>query len=177
MGPGSEAFTQLYLRRFRTLVRFILARISDREAAEDLAAEAFAIAWKRHQTGESISAAWLFTTAKNLIGNEYQRRDREQGRLQQAGVEAAVHLDAWDLHIQQLELRHAIARLPARHALVLQVAYWEDLPAADAATFLGCSVGTFWVRLTRARAALRTLLADPEAVAAEPLGMGGAVDG
>ena len=41
------------------------------------------------------------------------------------------------------------------------MAYWEDLSPAEMAEILGCSVPTLWVRLNRARNALRRRLGDP----------------
>ncbi len=41
---------------------------------------------------------------------------------------------------------------------MLQLTYWDGLTARESAQFMGCSTAAVWVRLTRARAALRELL-------------------
>ncbi len=53
-----------------------------------------------------------------------------------------------------------MTRLRPADALVLQLTYWHGLSAGEAAQFLECSTGALWVRLTRARAALRRELRD-----------------
>ncbi|MDR1800096.1 MAG: hypothetical protein LBR19_09515 [Bifidobacteriaceae bacterium] len=40
--------------------------------------------------------------------------------------------------------------------------YWEELSAGECAQVLGCSTGAVWVRLHRARAALREVLGEDQ---------------
>lgn len=62
-------------------------------------------------------------------------------------------------------MREALGRLTARQRSVLVLRYFEDLPEADVARLLGCSIGT--VRSTTHRLArLRTLA--PELAALGP---------
>ena len=75
-----------------------------------------------------------------------------------------------------MKLRAAMTRLRSADALVLQLTYWHDLSAREVAQFMDCSTAAVWVRLTRARAALRALLDDPAPVRVEQPSLGG-VDG
>lgn len=67
-------------------------------------------------------------------------------------------------------MRDALARLTARQRTVLVLRYFEDLPEADVARLLGCTVGTVRSTAHRSLAKLRTLapelsaLGSPEAV-------------
>jgi RNA polymerase sigma factor (sigma-70 family) len=65
-------------------------------------------------------------------------------------------------------MRGAPARLTARQRTVLVLRYFEDLPEADVARLLGCSVGTVRSTTHRSLARLRTLAPEPAA-----LGRGG----
>lgn len=140
-------------------MRFILQRVDDRELAEDLVAEAFARAWKKHQDGIPITMRWMIATARNLVGNEYQRRTSDRERMRRVLIEEV--LDAGDEGgYDAVEVRIAVTKLRPLDALAIQLTYWDGLPAADVAEVMECSRGALWVRLTRARATLRSLLND-----------------
>lgn len=142
------------------LARYIYLRVSDWALAEDLADEVFLLAWEKCPHPGAIAPTWLFVTARHLIGNEYQRRQRERVRLQRAALEDLANVEAWGVQIEHLGLRIAMARLRPQDSLVLELTYWHGLSAKEASQFLECAVAALWVRLTRARAALRTLLDD-----------------
>lgn len=178
MEPDAEDFTALYTRNYRTIFRYILQRVNDHASAEDLTAETFARALEKQQAGVTITVGWLILTARNLIGNEYQRRDRAQARLQRLVIEELTTAAARDDDEDDLEVRAAMARLRPADALVLQLTYWDGLSASEAATYLGCSTGAVWVRLTRARATMRFLLTEgASARVSSKLVEGGELDG
>ena len=165
-----EDFEALFRDRYRTIMRFILQRVDDRELAEDLSAEVFARALEKHRLGAEITLRWMIATARNLVGNEYQRRTSERERIRRVLLEEV--LDAGDDGgFEAVEVRFAVTRLRPLDALAVQLTYWDGLPAAEAAEVIGCSKGALWVRLTRARAALRAFLTEGhslESAAARP---------
>jgi RNA polymerase sigma-70 factor (ECF subfamily) len=57
-------------------------------------------------------------------------------------------------------VRAAVRALPARYREVVVLRYLEELPIAEIGQLLDLKPNTVEVRLTRARAALRTALAD-----------------
>ena len=57
-------------------------------------------------------------------------------------------------------VRQALARLPRRQRAVLVLRYCEDLPEAEVARLLGCSVGAVKAHAHRGVRALRGLLGD-----------------
>ncbi|MEU8267090.1 SigE family RNA polymerase sigma factor [Sphaerisporangium sp. NPDC049002] len=67
-----------------------------------------------------------------------------------------------DTHAADLKLvlRGALARLTARQRAVLVLRYFEDLPEAEVARIMGCSVGT--VRSTAHRSLARLRSVSPE---------------
>jgi len=157
----SDAFTALFTAHHNVLERFIYLRVSDRELAEDLANETFRIAWEKLGTGERLSPAWLFTTARNLIGNEYQRRVRHAKRMDALALAAAARPESWGLVARDTELRAALDQLDPQDSLLIQLTYWHGLSAREAADFFNTSPAAIWVRLTRARGRLRDLLDSP----------------
>lgn len=160
MESDAEDFTNLYNRSYRVIARYILARVDDRALAEDLTAETFARGLEKQRGGLEITVGWLIRTARNLVGNEYQRRDRDRARLERMAVEELAGTTTQDDLDADIDVRAAMARLRPADALVLQLTYWDGLSAAEAAAFLGCSTGALWVRLTRARASMRLMLTE-----------------
>lgn len=160
MPKASEEFSRLFHERFRTIYRYILQRVDDVDLAEDLASETFGLAWKKFRGDTRITVPWLLATARNLIGNEYQRRTRDRARTRRMLLEELEQLGALDGSYEEVEIRLAMTKLREVDALALQLTYWDGLTAREAAEVLGCSTPAFWTRLTRARRALRPLLAE-----------------
>jgi len=146
------------------------------EAAEDLMAETFTIAFQqrfRYNTELADARPWLFGIATNLVGRHRRaeaRRLKAIGRLPSAaradGSEDAVaDLVAARVSAQAVrgELALGMARLPARHRDVLLLVAWADLGYEEVARALEIPVGTVRSRLHRARRKLRDALggSDP----------------
>jgi len=161
--PDKEAFTALFRTSHRAVLRYILLRVDDPALAEDLTAETFACAWAKSRAGTTITVPWLLRTARNLVGNEYQRRARSQELTRRAAMDALEKEAARARAGEAEELRCAMARLRSSDALLLRLSYWEGLSAAEAGALLGCTAGAAWVRLSRARSALRALMGGAEA--------------
>lgn len=167
-----EEFVRLFQQRYRTLYRFIRQRVDDAELTEDIAAETFTRAWEKRQGGLVITTAWLVNTAKNLIGNYYQRRLTERNRMPYLIAEELAEAAEQGTGEESMEVRFAMTRLRAADALALQLTYWDGLSASEAAAVMECSTTAFWARLTRARRALKKLLADQECVPSQPAAQG-----
>lgn len=148
-------FTSLYRTYYPLILTTCCRRLGTRAAAEDFAHEVFRIAWQHHPK-EDLDLAWLYATARNVIGNEYRRTRRAiaaQSELELPAVDGPDSSEA-------LDTRVAMTRLRISDRELLYMAYWEDLSAQEIGTILGVSAGAVWVRLTRAREALRCLLVN-----------------
>lgn len=152
-------FVELFREHYTAVCRFIERRVSSREAAADLTMDCFEIAWTKRVPGEPFGLPWLYRTARNLIANEYRRRDREEALWTHIHDEVRARAGgAGGAMVDRL--LDAIRSLPERDREILWLTYWEDLTAADAAVVLGMTPGTIWTRLNRVRARLRPLLLD-----------------
>jgi RNA polymerase sigma factor (sigma-70 family) len=76
------------------------------------------------------------------------------GRLPDGAADRAFQ----DVDVRS-ELIEALATLPPRQRAVLVLRYFEDLPEAEAARVLGCSVGTVKSTASRGLARLHAALA------------------
>lgn len=135
-----------------------LARRAGASAADDLAAEVFAIAWRRLDTlPEGRARPWLFVTARNLLHTHYRDRGRT---FASEHLEPAAEDDHADMVGSQADALAVLAQLSERDAEVLRLVAWEGLEGAEVAVALGCSRAAAAVRLHRARRRLEHLL-DP----------------
>jgi RNA polymerase sigma-70 factor (ECF subfamily) len=158
-------FAEFYREYYSLILTTCERRLSDRRAAEDATAEVFRIAWERANAGGELNLPWLYVVARNLVGREYRRTRRASTQFPaaaEAPIEGSTSSD------RALEVRAALSQLKPAERELLFMAYWEDLSPGEMAQILGCSVPALWVRLNRARNALRQRLTSP----AEPREVG-----
>jgi RNA polymerase sigma-70 factor (ECF subfamily) len=149
--------------RFEDLVRlhaadlyryaFWLAR--DRSQAEDIVQEALLRGWRAYPGLRAQAAAktWLFS----IVRNEYLRAVEGSARE----PESLEGLDPPDDRPADagLEMRQALLSLPASYAEPLALQVLGGFSCAEIAAMLGTTEGATMTRLTRARQALRRLVA------------------
>ena len=145
-----------------------------RDDAEDLFQETYLRAFRSfHQfTPGTNCRAWLLTIMYNVFKTRYRRDQRVNQTVE---FDAAAHVyerkrladgdtgrdDPADLLLSQLidsEITDALQALPEKYRSTLVLVDIEDLTYEEAATVLGCPIGTVRSRLARARRLLRTAL-------------------
>lgn len=139
---------------------FALSLSGNRDRADDLVQETIVKAWGHlgsFAEGSNLGA-WLFAILRNSYFSDYRKRRREvqdsDGFLA-GGISVAPGQDA---HMDLLDFRSALARLPAdqREALIMIGA--AGLSYEEAAKICHCAVGTVKSRVNRARGRLAELL-------------------
>jgi RNA polymerase sigma-70 factor, ECF subfamily len=163
---GFEGF---YLRYYDAVLSFVLRRIGEGEA-EDVVAETFLAAWRRISDLPGQPLPWLYGTARRVLGNHWRagrRREALRAKLngRPSSVEAASLEDPAEYAIDRSQLVAAFNRLSQSDREILALVAWDGLSPEDAASALGCSPGTFTVRLHRARRRLTEHLERPDAAA------------
>lgn len=151
----SDSFDACFDAHHAEVLAFALRRLGDRQLAEDVLAETFAVAWRRRGVVPEPTLPWLYAIARRVIA--YQARTaRRQSRLR-ARLSAERRADGRD-PLEAIAERDAVlaalAALPERQREVLMLVAWEGLDARGAAVALGCTTAAFRVRLHRARRAL-----------------------
>lgn len=171
-----ESVPDIYRGRFEScfrehharLLAFTMRRVSGREAAEEVVADTFAVAWRRRdRIPEASSLPWLYAIAANVIADQYRsaRRRHDLGRRlsHEARADAPGSDPAESLALHEA-FSTAFAQLEEHEREVLRLVAWDGLDVREAAQVLGCSQGAFRVRLHRARRKLARRLD-----AAEPI--------
>jgi RNA polymerase sigma-70 factor (ECF subfamily) len=147
-------FEDCFRDNYAAVLAFAIRRLPDRAAAEDAAAETFAVVWRRRDLIPEEPLPWVFGIALRVVANQRrsgQRRRRLDERLErEAGSRAASREPVDDLHRRDA-FSHAFGRLGEGEREVLRLVAWDGLDAREAADVLGCSTAAFRVRLHRAR--------------------------
>ncbi len=152
-----RSFEQLYREEYRGVVAFSLALLGNRQAAEDIAQEAFIEThqhWGRIQNYDN-PGAWVRRVASNKaasvrrrVGAELRALTKFVGGLSQSAEMAPYDHEFWD----------QVRKLPTKQAQAISLFYLEDRPVAELAEILGCTESTAKVHLHRGRAALAKAL-------------------
>ncbi|MEV2217700.1 SigE family RNA polymerase sigma factor [Streptomyces sp. NPDC050997] len=161
-----ESFREFVDNRSSALLKTaVLLCGGDRHAGEDLLQSALVKAagkWQRIDEPEAY--------VRRILYRQQVSRWRLKWRGREVTVaeppEGAGALDAAAAADLRVVMREALSRLTARQRTVLVLRYFEDLPEADVARLLGCSVGTVRSTTHRSLARLRTLA--PELAAPGP---------
>lgn len=136
------------------------ARRASRDEVEDLAAETFAVAWRKLPHRIEHALPWLYAVAGKVLAN-HRRKAARRGAL---APDAATG-DPAELIGSDRGLARAFGALNDRDREAICLVAWEGLSMADAARAAGCSVPTFHVRLSRARGRLARALENPPVTA------------
>jgi RNA polymerase sigma factor (sigma-70 family) len=159
-----QAFSVLFERHFDEIHRYLARRIGV-DRADDLAAEAFVVAFERRATFRAPGDVrpWLFGIATNLLRNQWRAERRALNAL--ADLTAAAEGSGADVGgVRRMEVLEAVAALDADQRDVVLLFAWEGLSYEEIGSALGVPVGTVRSRLARARRRLRKQLADPPPV-------------
>lgn len=157
-------FRALYANGYSDVLRFAQRRVHPSHA-EDVAADAFLVAWRRLDDAPDKPddvRAWLFGIARHCLLNTRRglgRRDALAVRLSEA-VPCAAAVDGPEAGLVALRLDLAAAwrQLSDIDQEALSLVVFEDLSSPQAARVLGVTAAAYRVRLLRARRALRRQL-------------------
>jgi RNA polymerase sigma-70 factor (sigma-E family) len=160
-GEVDERFAAYVRDRGDRLLRVAVLLTGDWHAAEDLVQASLVKlyrAWPRLDTGADPDA-YLRRIMVNTHRSWWRARWRRE--IPAAALpERASGEDIADRQAAGAVVRHALARLPRQQRAVLVLRYFEDLPEAQVAEVLGCSVGTVKAHAHRGLQALRERLGD-----------------
>jgi RNA polymerase sigma-70 factor (ECF subfamily) len=159
-----DSFTQLFERHWQALYRFCQSRAGS--AGEDIAAEAFRIAFdrrRRYDPRYSDARPWLFGIATNLLRDHFRTARREEHKLERSAALDALHqtgdeLNELERQLLGPQLADALQGLPATDRDALLLLAWADLDYEQISQALGVPLGTVRSRIHRARQRVRDFL-------------------
>lgn len=170
-----EAWTEIYERNYPKLFRYVMARVGDRDLAEDLTATVFVEALKSidsYVSRERPLLAWLYRIARNVVNYHHRsryRRSAAQGLLtaparvlsqfitgrREEGVTAGGERGDPASVVERWDVQEAIARLSSDQRDVIVLRYFVGLTTPEVATVVGKHERAVYSLQTRAIKALR----------------------
>jgi RNA polymerase sigma-70 factor (sigma-E family) len=160
-----QEFERFVTDRSGSLLQTAYLMAGNLAEAEDLVQETLlrvARHWPKVRTRE-YPAAYARRVLVNVALDGAERRARRAGELAASDSDATDLADTraqrelYGVDAQQ-ELLGALGALTARQRAIILLRYWEDLPEADVAEILGCSVGTVKSTASRSLARLRAII-------------------
>ncbi|MGC4877929.1 SigE family RNA polymerase sigma factor [Micromonospora sp. DT43] len=162
MQVTDDGFREFVEIRYADLMRTAYLLTGSRHAAEDLVQSALMRVMRRwRQVNDPVAYV------RRIMANErVSLWHRFGSREFLAGVTGAWRLhaergrssDVADDVVVRDEVLSALHTLPPRMRAVLVLRYWEDLPEAQIAQMLGCSIGTVKSQASRGLVRLRAVL-------------------
>jgi RNA polymerase sigma-70 factor, ECF subfamily len=171
LGVVGYSFEQVFRAEYMPLRAYLYKRLGN-PLAEDLAAETFAIAYRRWEDFDSSRPVrpWLYGISANLLSHHWRTERRRLRALARSGPEPVRdENDATTARADAQKQRRALAAALAelrpddREALLLHA--WGYLGDAEIAEALTLPVGTVKSRLHRAREQMENRLAASGEVA------------
>ncbi len=172
-GGHGPALNELMERHGQKLFHFLVRSLQNEEDAADLAQETFARVYQNRERFDPTQrfTTWLYSIASNLVRDRYRWRSRHpqvslEAESEKAGTDLKDNLPSADrapdqtlqLAERAAAVRKAVAGLPEELRQPLILAVYQELPQAEIATILNCSVKAVETRIYRARQQLRASL-------------------
>ena len=161
-----QAFATVYRRYQAPLYRFALRMSGNSWAAEEIVQEVFMTVIREPQKfdpSRGTLGAFLYGVARNRIMKHLERRPRDlplaeksaDGFLLDTLVSKEMTPVEWaELHERRAQVRAAVFELPVEFREAIVLCELEEMSYEEAASTLGCPVGTIRSRLHRGRALL-----------------------
>ncbi len=160
------AFSVLVARHRDRLWAVAVRTLSDREEASDALQDALVSAFRNAAgyRGEAAVTTWLHRVVVNACLDRVRRR-QARPTVPLGDTEVPHRRDDHAATEVRLDVRAALATLPAAQRAAIVLVDMEDMSVAEAAQVLGVAEGTVKSRCSRGRATLALML-RPERTAA-----------
>ena len=153
-------FEALYRDARDDLYAYVATLVRDRAAAEDVTAQAFERAFRKHRSfraDRGSPRAWLFGIARNAALDELRHRKRQATLVTEPASDAPDHATAT---VERAAVRAALATLAPRDREIVALRFHAGLDTAEVAEVLGVSRSNAATQLHRAMTKLREALND-----------------
>ncbi len=167
VGQGdAEAFTILYDRHSRAAFSLAYRMMGEKQAAEDLAQDAFLKLWRSatsYRPERGSVRTWILSIVRNR-GIDQLRAKATRRRMQEKIETSAprshpseVFTETWSNAIRD-QIREALQALPPEQAMILDLAYFSGCTHVEIAGLLNIPLGTVKGRMRLGIEKMRGLL-------------------
>ena len=153
----ADAFKHTIIRKyFDTVYRLALARVGNRDWADDVVQDVFLryIKSDKDFSDEEHIKAWLITVTVNCTKSLFMSPWNKKHVPLTEDIEFETP--------ERNDVYFAVAKLPVKYRTVIHLFYYEDMPIKQIAEVLGTKEATVKSLLHRARTLLKPLLGGRE---------------
>jgi RNA polymerase sigma-70 factor (ECF subfamily) len=149
-----QAMQDLYAAYAGKLLQFALARVGDRELAEDIVQETMIAVWRSAESyrGGSAAGTWLFGICRHKVLDALRRCDGTDLPLPSPAREGSASLEFWE----------SFRRLSDEQRELILLVFHYGFSQQEVADILDVPVGTVKSRTFHARRRLQALLKGGE---------------
>jgi RNA polymerase sigma-70 factor (ECF subfamily) len=161
-GGERGAFDELVRRHERSIYLLALRYLGVPEDARDVTQRAFVQAYRQLERfrGQASFRTWIYRIASNLSLDTLRARGREARLAAELLEPAPVDGDKLGEREERVRLRKAVAELPPKQRLVVELRIFDELPFREVAEIVGSSEDSAKVNFHHALKRLRALLGD-----------------
>lgn len=154
---GAEDLLALYDRALPQVYGYLIQRVGDPAAAEDITSETFLAAVNAVKGGKAadLGIPWLIGVARHKLVDHWRRQERQDRKLKAVADLAEETEDPWDARLDARHAHMVLASLGGHHRSALTLRYLDGLPVAEVATVLDRTLHATEALLVRARKAFR----------------------
>jgi RNA polymerase sigma-70 factor (ECF subfamily) len=165
-----DAFGVVYDRHGGAAYSLAYRIVGDRNAAEDVAQEAFLSIWRsnaRYDRARGSVRSWVLSVVRNRAidalrrgGSGAPKLDRDDDALLEARPSAAATEDEALRRETSRELRGVLAALPDEQSRVIELAYFGGFSQSEIAAMLNMPLGTVKGRMRLGLEKIRAQIAE-----------------
>jgi RNA polymerase sigma-70 factor (ECF subfamily) len=166
-----KAFATLYDRHSRAAYCLAYRMMGERQAAEDLAQEAFIKVWRRagsYRAQKASVRTWILSIVHNrgidqLRSHASRRRTQEKIEASAASSQPSeAFAETWR-NTQAEQVREALSTLPKEQLKILELAYFSGYTHVQIAELVGLPLGTVKGRMRLGLKKIRAYFESPDA--------------
>ena len=167
----AEAFATLYDRHSRAAYSLTYRMMGEKQAAEDLAQEAFIKVWRRagsYRAQKASVRTWILSIVHNrgidqLRSLASRRRTQEKIEASAASSQPSeAFAETWR-NTQAEQVREALSTLPKEQLKILELAYFSGYTHVQIAELLNVPLGTVKGRMRLGLKKIRAYFESPDA--------------
>jgi RNA polymerase sigma-70 factor (ECF subfamily) len=158
-----RAIALLVSRHQQAVYRFVLRRVRNSAAAEDIVSDVFIALWRQASRfeGRARLSTWLLAIARNKARSAMRRRvdqPLDDGIAETIPDSAPTPDDALEIEKRGALLRACLERLSPAHREIIDLVYFHEKSVEDVSAIVGVPAATVKTRMFYARKQLAALL-------------------
>jgi RNA polymerase sigma-70 factor (ECF subfamily) len=165
---GDEAGVKgLYERFGGTVLGYLISRLGDRAAAEDVLQLTFTDLWRRsadYDPERSSLFSWVMLVARSRATDQLRRslpEPHEPGRTVEL-IDSKGEHESNDELIERWRVAELLRRVPAEEERIMRMRFYEGLSQREIAERTGAPLGTVKMRMVKALERMRTLIDEEQ---------------